>query len=245
MKNPGEKHGNTLWMYWEGECIPDYYQLCQESILRRHDCARIVGPDDLPGLIGEIPEVLKRAYITYRVDWIRKMLLWKQGGMYIDSDFICLKPLDGLLGMAPHFDYVGYQEWGGGHMDNFMCARQGSPFMKSAADYALHALERKHGKIGWLEASRDAIRHAISEWRWRSNWMMIPTHLVTPVSVTDKKWFTSEPEPGEGCPKHFSYGYMTSVHSMNRWVKGRTRDEFLNGNARVCHLLRKALELEN
>lgn len=231
-----------IWLYWEGDKIPDYYKICQETILKHNPSARLIGPQDLPDLIGEIPDIFKKAYITHKVDWLRKRLLFEQGGMYVDSDFICHKPLTPLLDMCEAFDYVGYKMWDSRHMDNFAGCRAGSLILKDAADYALNVTERKLGKIQWFEASSDAIAHGFKTNRWNSLYCILPTHLVVPKSGYDHAWFFKKIESDDEVPIHFSFGYMTSVHCFGDKVRKKSRDELLNMDNRLGHILRKGLE---
>ena len=231
----------TIWLYWEGAEIPAYYKLCQDSILKHNPTARIIGPEDLPDLIGDIPEVFKKAYITHKVDWLRKRLLFEQGGMYVDSDFICHKPLTPILSMCKDFDYVGYKMWDGRHMDNFFGCKAGSPIVETAADYALAQIERKLGKIQWFEASSDAIAAGFKAHKFQSLWTLLSTHHIVPKSGYEHAWFFKELESEEDIPKHHSFGYMTSVHSFGNKVRGKCREELLTMNNRLGHILRKGV----
>lgn len=231
----------TIWQYWEdrGTQKPDYYSLCQETVARHNENVRIIGPEDLPELVGELPEVLNRAYVTHKIDWIRKKLLIEQGGVYVDSDFICMRSLKAIQEMAPHFDYVGYKEWNtGGWMDNFMAAKKGSKILQHALDYSLKQLEMKNGKVNWLECSTDAINSAFNEYRWKSDYVKLETHLIEPQKVTDTWWFTQKTDE---TPNHHCYGFMTSVHNLRSWCINKTREQLLGGEERVCHLFRRAM----
>lgn len=230
---------NTIWQYWEGETIPPYYALCQETVARHNDNVRVIGPDDLPELIGPIPEILKKSYITHRVDWIRKKLLVEQGGVYVDSDFICVRSMAPLQALSLHYDFAGYKEHNSGMwMDNLVCGRKGSKILQSAADYAQRVLEEKEGRVNWLEASCDAVEHGFREFIWKEDWMKIPTHLIEPQKVVDNSWFTDHTDTA---PDHNCYGFMTSVHSLGEWTKNKNREELLTGKSRVCHIFRRAM----
>lgn len=230
---------NTIWQYWEGGEIPPYYALCQETVARHNENVRVIGPDDLPELIGELPEILKKCYVTHKVDWIRKKIIAEQGGVYIDSDFICLRSLRAIQDISKNYDFACYKEHNSGMwMDNFVAGKKGSKILNSAADYALRILEEKEGRINWLEASCDAIEHGFREFIWKEDWLKIPTHMIEPQKVVDNNWFK---EKTETTPDHNCYGFMTSVHSLGDWTKNKTKEQLLNGKERVCHIFRRAM----
>ena len=78
--NPGANA--TLWAYWEGPLSP-YVSLCLE-ILRRFNPPRelrLIGPEEVRGLLGELPEEVRSQYVAHRADWLRFELLHRYGGM--------------------------------------------------------------------------------------------------------------------------------------------------------------------
>lgn len=231
---------NKIWLYWEGEKMPDYYRLCQETIKHHHNehdvC--LIGDSDLSDLIGPVPEILKKCYVTHRVDWIRKMLLYKQGGLYIDSDFICLRPLTVFQQMSEVFDHVYYKRWNNSYMDNFVGARAGSPIMKTAADYCLERFELKSGKVNWYEASTSAIDHAMQKHWFDCLHARVPTHSIVPKSGFEHQWFF---EPTDEIPNNNCFGFMTSFHSFHKHVAKLTRAELLAMPNRLGAIFRKAL----
>lgn len=238
----GPDVNNQIWLYWEniGRPKPAYYELCQQSVLKHNPSARIIGREEAEELIGPIPKELDEVYIIHRVDWIRKMLLWKHGGMYLDSDFICFESLAPLAGLARTFDFVGYKEWHSGIMDNIMVAKAGSPILKAAADIALDYVKRKGKNVKWLDTNNVAMEQAMESWRWKSKWMMLPTHVLSPVNVCDKDWFIQEQDGYALEHDKSCLGYITSYHTIKDWAQNRTKRELMSGNERVCHIFRHA-----
>jgi Glycosyltransferase sugar-binding region containing DXD motif len=242
-------HDFTVWMYWEDQIgprgrikkKPAYYDLCQETVLRHNSNARIIDKTEASSLLGGLPPELDGVYVAHRSDWIRKMILWKYGGLYVDSDFICFEPLHSIARLASNFDFVGYKEWNGGYMDNFIAARAGSRLMRAAADEALRRI--RCGNLAWTDTSTASLEAAFNRYRWKTKWIELPTHLVNPVSVVDSSWFTYE-GPHQGAEhRDTCLGYMTSFHSLRHWAADQSREALLGGNARACHILRRGLGL--
>jgi hypothetical protein len=107
-----------LWQYWEGE-MPDYISLCLETVDKH--CSNDFNivrlnqnniKDYLPELndesfkkyIGNINNLI----IPQKVDIYRIMLLYKYGGMYIDTDIIVLQNPIKILDKLNEFDFIGF-----------------------------------------------------------------------------------------------------------------------------------------
>lgn len=91
---------------WIGpDALPDEYRAYQET-WRRHQPGwelRLWTEDDLPGGLRR-PEVYERLRApAERADIARLELLWRFGGVYVDVDFECLRPLEPLIAQATFF----------------------------------------------------------------------------------------------------------------------------------------------
>lgn len=238
-----------IFQYWEDQFLPDgtvkpkpaYYRLCQETVALHNPETVVVTPESLPDYLGmNPPECLQRLYISHRVDWIRKMLLVKQGGLYVDSDFVCFQNLQSLAGLAETFDFVGYKEWNGGIMDNFMIARRGSSLLQRAADIALGKAQGDQ-QVSWLAMASEAMEAAFAELKWQIRWIMLPTHLVEPINVMSTSWFFATEHAGpENDPS--CLGYLTSYHSMRTQLSEMSEEQLLRGPTRLSSILRRGFE---
>jgi hypothetical protein len=229
-----------IYAYWEGP-RHWYYDLCFKTIKHHNPNARMLSRADVEAVLGPLPPVLNSAYVTHRVDWIRKAYIRVLGGLWLDMDFICLRPLQSLANLADTFDYVGYEEWSGNWMDNFFVGRRGSPFLATAADHALDQLQKYGPSVAWLACSADAIAAGFQQHPW-CNYLQIPTHLISPVSVMDPNWFTDDIAPGDDLGKFESFGFITSFHGLGGWLNNRSEQEFMDGRSRLSALIRRALK---
>ena len=254
-----------VYMFWEpqrdvnGKPKPKhfYYDLCQRTVLNHNPKAQIIDMGEAKEIIGEIPDAVKDHYIVHQVDWIRKMLIYKLGGLYVDSDFICLKPLDLFPDLSNHVDMALPKQPDKRWMDNFLVGKKGSKPIKHAADVALRMMANKkpsdsnliegknkrhgQGSLGWLDPNANAMWEAIQYWNRRSLIMQIPTTWVHPMPL-DGGWFFS-PKKDVGIPfKNSCYGYITSFHMFrNRINKFKSEKELLDSNTRVSDLIKAGL----
>ena len=96
-KSNVEKSNNNIWMYWEnkkGKSKSDYLKLCYKTVLNK--CGKNFNIylldqntvyDFLPNLRKDINYKLN---IPQKTDYIRLNLLYKYGGIWLDSDIIVL-----------------------------------------------------------------------------------------------------------------------------------------------------------
>lgn len=239
---------NELYCYWEGENRHWFYDLCWETIRLHNPNSHLLSRGDVEDIVGPIPEEINRAYVTHRCDWIRKEVIYTLGGAWVDMDYICWSDLSFLKIQSEIFDYVGYIEWNGGWMDNFFAARKGSPILRAAADSAREVIATKGAKIEWLDASTGSIEPAIGKFKWNLI-NRLPTHVVTPVSSTESRFFLGERDD-EVVGGYKSLGCMASYHTLRRQLGGgspifRSRDDVLQSTTGLGACLRRAFGLTN
>ncbi len=234
---------------------PFYYDLCQQTVINHNPTARIIGMEEASNIIGGIPEAIKKHYIVHQVDWIRKMLIYKLGGLYVDSDFICLRSLDSVARMSEHFDMVLPKQSTGGWMDNVLIGKQGSKPIKHAADAALRIMtnkkrhipmsqrrQRRKDHVQWLQPSVDAMTEAVEHWKRKSLILRLPTKWFHPTRIRNKSWFF-EPKKESSIPyKESSFGFMTSYHLYKSELnKFDSPKQFLDSDTRIANLINEGL----
>lgn len=119
----------NIFMYWEtlpGKTKPTYLDLCYDTILKNcsqdfkiHMLNEKSIKKFLPELRTDLDQKLK---IQQKVDYYRLLLLYKYGGIWLDSDTIVIKSLIPLFEKLKSFHYVGF----GCHSG--FCSRTGKPF---------------------------------------------------------------------------------------------------------------------
>jgi len=232
-----------LYQVWIGPPRHWFYDLCMETV-RKHnpDVLLVTDPREI---LGDIPKEILDDHFSpvHRCDWIRKMLLWKTGGAYIDADFICWHPLDTVRFLANWWDSVLYREWHGtGCADGICAGRKGSDFWKSAADMALERIREVYPKEpAWLACGSETLNIIYEKYKWKRV-ILLPSHLIQPVSIADFSWFaadvTSDVPSGFEC-----FGWMVSKHIMTPFLEQfNGPNEFLHSKSRLAWLIRYALD---
>ena len=90
-----------IWMYWEnkkGRLTPDYIRLCWKTIVSQNYPdfkIKILCEDDVELYLPEISkDYLCLEQIAHKADYIRFQLLFKYGGIWLDSDYVAFKSLE-------------------------------------------------------------------------------------------------------------------------------------------------------
>jgi len=104
---------NHIWLYWEnvpGKTKSNLIDLCHDTIYRHcknsfhiHLLDENTVYDYLPKLRRDLNEILS---IPHKSDYIRYCLLYKYGGIWLDSDTIILKDLKPLLNKIISYGFI-------------------------------------------------------------------------------------------------------------------------------------------
>ena len=96
----------TIHQIWLGkDPLPEDFAAYVETWRRNHPHweHRLWTEDNLPAELRR-PEVRERIrHPVERADILRLELLWRHGGVYVDVDFECRRPLDPFIGDAEFF----------------------------------------------------------------------------------------------------------------------------------------------
>lgn len=141
-----ENKHNNIWMYWEnlpGKKKPPYLNLCYQTIQK--NCSQkfnihLLNEKNIYKYIPDLRSDLnKKLSIQQKVDYVRYVLLYKYGGIWIDADTIILKDLTPIISKLNSYDFVGF----GCHFNNKKyCLKSGKPY---PANWVMAS--RKNGKL--------------------------------------------------------------------------------------------------
>jgi hypothetical protein len=151
-----------LWIYWDNidnNPTPAYIELCYETVVK--NCSKSfeikrLNKDNIKDYIPELKDYekyLEKLKIAHKVDFYRILLLYKYGGMYMDSDIIVLKDPIEIIDRLYDNEFVGFGctgnicKYGYGKPSNWILAsRPNSIIMKNILDNLIKRLEYMYEK---------------------------------------------------------------------------------------------------
>ena len=166
-----------VWLYWENKYgyTPAYIELCYKTVLVKcSDSFEIVRLNEktvydyLPELITYKKDIDK-LIIAQKVDIYRVALLYKYGGLYIDSDTIVLRNPIEIIDKLKDNDYVGFGCTGdictigyGKPSNGIMASRQYSILMKNVLNKLLKKIKEKDS-FDYFDLGKYVIWDSISD----------------------------------------------------------------------------------
>jgi phosphorylcholine metabolism protein LicD len=106
-----------MWLYWDNinnKNNPAIIDLCYDTVIKHcSESFEIVrlNKDNIESYIPELKHYKKymnNLIIAHKVDIYRIMLLYKYGGIYLDSDIIVLKDPFEIMNKLKKYDFVGF-----------------------------------------------------------------------------------------------------------------------------------------
>jgi mannosyltransferase OCH1-like enzyme len=127
-----------------------------------------------------------------RADFARFLYLHLWGGVYVDLDYVCLKPIDRLFDEIPQIGIPELPENGCYHYHNaLLISEMRNPFWLKCAEQAIHYFRwSKHLEVVWL-AGPCRLQAAIES--EQLNFLALSTRYVTPLD-----WFSYNTRLGKG-----------------------------------------------
>lgn len=103
-----------IWMYWEnkpGFETPFYIEFGQQLIKKFNPERNIIILDEKIVLdYIQIPDIIQaQEHIAHKADYIRVAILEKYGGIWIDSDVICLNSFEKHFELLEEYDIIAYE----------------------------------------------------------------------------------------------------------------------------------------
>ena len=253
--NPGlienRRLNPTVYSYFEdqpeGNTLRWYYDLCWETVKAWTPEAVLLSRKDAEKLVGAFPVEVEPLYVAHRSDWIRKAVISRVGGLWVDADFICWSNLAALAVGCTTFDFAGYKEWGAGWMDNFFGARAGSPLVEEMAEHALGRARLKGRSLRWTEMSGQTVAHVLDRHKWDVV-LQFPTHIIEPVAVWDVDFFFGKCNEKDQNKWWRCLGFMTSVHTDGaraRLESFSSAAALLSSETWLAAIMRRGLRLDD
>lgn len=146
-----------------------------------------------------------------KADIFRLVVLWHEGGIYLDADDRCTVPLDTFIDHSLRF--LGYQEPQMSVGNSFLAVQPRDPIIRAALDDAVNAFGGPQGEILWLSTGPGAMTRAVAKVGTDEAGLLIPgvcivsinllrngvwPHLQLSYKSTERSWIRSFLNPDVG-----------------------------------------------
>jgi hypothetical protein len=230
----------TIWQYWEGS-MPPYVALCLETVRRHHPDARLLDRhayDELRLTDAQGEHDLDAIdHPAVRADVVRAYLLHRFGGIWLDCDFVLLRPLDDLATLPSGVTFAAFRESGGAFTNALMLAMPSDPVVAELYR-RIRAHLRDDLPVTWLELGASALNPAIE--MHPAAVLEIEEDLVSPIPWQRAAQF-DEPGDGRALDDGRRLGIMLWNASATDDRRQRSQEAVLRGDTLLGALLRHAL----
>ena len=106
-----------LWLYWDtpdGQTDPVYIDMCYDTVINKCNKSFEIIRLNKYNIQKWLPELeeygkyISGLRIAHKVDFYRILLLYKYGGMYIDSDVVVLRDPIEIMNKLKKYEFVGF-----------------------------------------------------------------------------------------------------------------------------------------
>jgi mannosyltransferase OCH1-like enzyme len=243
----------TVWQYWENPVssnIPEYINFCMNSVKRRCYIDGInyvcLNPSNMYDYVNkeDIPKnwhLLEKS--AHRADYIRALLLYKHGGLWLDADCICLKSLTQMLDFK-NTDIIVF-DFKDGSTISSIASRKESLFIKEWLSLSTQILE-KTKTFEWGDIGANITTELLKKLNkkiWRKK---IYNGLDTCYPLTWDQWeIFFKKGNSDFLMREFQPFIMLYNQMFPNYFKKMTKEqfqEFLKSNVVLADLFRKSLE---
>jgi len=245
----------TIWMYWENKTgfrTPDFIRLCWKTIIfhNRYDFQiKILTEDDIDKYLPDInPSYVLLDQIAHKADYLRFNLLNSYGGIWLDSDFICVRSLIEIEEYIRDYGFVvtAYFHKAGRFFPivSFLASEPNNPVCKkviSKMDVLIDEKVKNNIQLDWDEFAGWNLADVIGDLEYRH--YKLPIEYFYPYKV-----FTEENQSFENSSKRaidllqernpFSFGQSLANSNRTEKFKSLTEANLISLNNLVGDLFR-------
>lgn len=251
-----------IFLYWENKQgltkRPEYLDLCFESV--KKNCSNNFDIillnektvyDYLPDLRKDLD---KKLSIPQKTDYIRYHLLYKYGGIWLDTDIIVIQDLMPLYKRLEKYDYVGAgchenDCSKGGHprpTNWLMMSRQGTDFIKKCIEGcdklldANESLEDQYFLIG-RELMWDKINVLMEKgWDYFHIDSKCQERDSTYVKLRNHRFISKEPLDEKCFGKTYFVPVYNTAPGFPDWFKNMTKKEIMDSDLLIAKIFKMA-----
>lgn len=242
-----------IWMYWEnkpGYSHPPYLELALETIQRNSGNYEVVVLDEksVDNYI-EIPATVKRLeHIAHKADYIRFQLLYKYGGVWLDSDMILLRNIDDAV--EPYIQKYDFISCGIEHLKPsiwFMACKKDCEILGEQKDIVNEVLRKKSRrtlpfakiKLKWSQIGYDILWKITDKYEYHCH----EFNMFAPTVWNEWETFNKTDISVDDYLSHNPFGITLYNEKMFDTYKDLSREEILEGDTLLSKLFRRALNI--
>lgn len=164
----------NVWQYWENKPdkkMPEYIKLCMNSVKKASDIEGLnyirLSPDNLSEYINvaDLPaNWYKLDQIAHKADYVRAIVLYKYGGLWLDADTLVQSQLKPLLDDLQKADWVVFADEKEEFSIGIMAIRKESPLLKQWIEKMTEKLANS-SKFEWTELGYDILYPLWKDWK--------------------------------------------------------------------------------
>jgi hypothetical protein len=258
-----------IWAYWDelnGKKMPAHISLCLKTL--KYNCQKnfnvqILNAKSVKEWLPNLRDDLDSLHIAQKVDYIRVMLLYTYGGIWLDADIIVMKDLTPIADKINEgYDYIGFGcdedncSYGYGKPSNWV---MGSPansiLMKNYLQSLNNKLDNKtsgydyHGLgkyVLWDEIKKLEKLNNYTYYHYNSKYD--GTRDINEKWVDSKNHLSTSPTILLDEEEAFFVvltNYQLTNYTSYKWINEKSEDEILYGPWWISYLFRKALDINS
>ncbi len=252
MKDQQTHEKPYLWLYWEnpqGKETPYYIQLCHQSITRycKHDFNVVIlsGKTVEQYLDDLIPEYNSLFHIAHKADYIRFKLLFKYGGVWLDSDFILFKSLKPILETVNRHDFVcmGYFNQTRKQifpLIAFLACHPQSKICKAIIEKIEHKIKNEDLELTWDALGGDLLGEFVNE----SDMYIYDDKTFCPINIQDPVRLFLPPDFHTRIKIRKAFGQALPNSCVGEFIDYLS-DSVLKTNTNLSYMLKKSLGINS
>lgn len=248
----------NIFLYWENKLNQkksNYIKLCYKTVLKHCNKSFNIHLVNEKNIYKYLPNfkinLTKNLSIPQKTDYIRLLLLYKYGGIWLDSDIIVMNDLYPLLNHLNKFDFIGagcynkkickcgYTKPG----NWFLCSKPNTIFIKDCIVDIENILKSKkvikYFDIGMKILWKNIKKHKSNGWDYFHIKSQCLERDFNNKKITNKRLLSNE-EIDNNCNPYFIPIYNTAP-GFPKWFKIMSEDNILNSNFLISKLFKKSL----
>jgi SAM-dependent methyltransferase len=167
-----------VWLYWEGD-LPKWVEQCHATIFAHEKQARLLDRAEFE-LIWDRDRDIDIGHLlpAQRADFIRSFLLWRHGGIWLDSDCLLMRGLAEIQALLERHEFVAHRDRQGLFPNGFIGAAPGS---RIAAELYRRVCERLRSRrpLGWISLGGEPLTQILLA--TSANWHELRCERIQPV----------------------------------------------------------------